>query len=413
MHKKLKKTVKVGVIGTRSRGRSIIKSLLEIEGVEVVAICDIYDDRLEEALNTIKETGVKEPECYKDYVRLLERDDIKAVIVSTPWITHIEMAIAAMKHGKYPCIEVGGAASIQECWDMVKTSEDTGIPCMLMGNSCYGQRKMALLNMVKKEMFGELIHFQCGYMHDLRRQVSTGIEERHGRIHNYFNRNGDNYPIHPIGLAAKCLNINRGNRFLSLTSMASKSRGINEWVKNNISEEHPFAKASFAQGDIVTTMIKCAHGETILLTLDTTLPRPYSQGLRVQGTKAIFMEDNNSIYFDRKSPEHTWEPFEKYMEEYEHPLWKEYLDFGIRGGHRGSDYLVLRAFIESVANDTSAPIDVYDTATWLAITTLSEDSIAMGSAPVPFPDFTNGKWINREPSHKSKFALNDVYDDLF
>jgi predicted dehydrogenase len=413
MYKELGKTIKVGVIGIRSRGRSIIRTLLEIKGVEVAAICDLSDSRLKETSDEMKSMGAKEPECYKDYIKLLERDDIRAVVVSTPWILHIEIAIAAMKRGKYPCIEVGGAASTKECWDLVKASEDTGIPCTIFGNSIYGRKKMALLNMAKKEAFGELIHCQCGYMHDFRRSLTMGLEEGRGRIYHYLNKNGDNYPIHGIGLMAKSLNINRGNRFLSLVSMASKSRGLNEWAKNNFGEEHPFATKKFTQGDIITTMIKCAHGETVLLTLDTTLPRPQSGGLKFQGTKAIYSGENDSVYFDGKSPEHTWEPFDKYMEEYEHPLWKEYLKFGVRGGHLGSDYLVLRGFIESVANNTLAPIDVYDTATWLAITTLSEDSIALGSSPVPFPDFTNGKWINREPVVKSKFALDRVFDDLF
>jgi predicted dehydrogenase len=405
------KKVKFGVIGSGGRGRSIIRGLVGMEDVELVAICDIYDDKLKEALEVIKEAGAKEPICYKDYMQLLKRDDVEAVVISTPWFIHVKIAIEAMKHGIWPAIEVGGAASIQECWDLVNTSEETGIPCMMLGNCNYARKELALLNMVKKQMFGELIHCQCGYMHDLRQQVTTGIERRHGRIYNYYNRNGDNYPMHGIGPVSKCLNINRGNRFLSLVSMSSKARGVNEWAKNNLGIDHPLTKANFAQGDIITTMLKCAHGETVLITLDTTLPRPYSRGLRIQGTKGLYTEANDSIYFDGKSPEHAWEPFEGFLEEYEHPIWKEYLDIGVRGGHGGNDYLVQRAFIESIKNNTSTPIDVYDTATWLAITVLSEDSIALGSTPVPFPDFTNGKWINREPAPKSKYALDDIYED--
>jgi predicted dehydrogenase len=405
--------VRLGVIGLGGRGTGLLSTLLDMEDVEIPAVCELYDDRLQAGMEQVAASGRKKAEGYKDYMDLLARDDIEGVIIPSSWTSHAEIAIAAMKAGKYAGPEVGGASSLEECWELVKTSEKTGMPCMMLENCCYGRNEMAILNMVKKDMLGELIHCQGGYEHDLRDEVAMGKENRHYRIHNYLNRNGDVYPTHELGPIAKFLKINRGNRFLALTSMSSKSRGLHEWAADNLGKEHILANTEFAQGDIVTTMIKCAHGETILLIHDTTLPRPYSRGGRVQGTKGLWMEDNNSIYIQGRSPEHTWESFDKYREEYEHPLWKEYVKLGVRGGHDGMDYLCLRAFVESIKAKIPTPIDVYDTAAWMAVTALSEQSVAKGSSPVSFPDFTNGKWINRNLGPASKYSLEVVDETLF
>jgi predicted dehydrogenase len=408
-----KSKVRLGFIGLSGRGKSLLGTVLAMADVDVPAVSELYEDRLQLGIEQVEASGRHRPEGYKDYRKLLERDDIDGVVIAASWTTHTEIAIDAMKAGKYVGMEVGGATSIKDCWDLIRTSETTGMPCMMLENCNYGREEMAILNMVKKNVLGEIIHCQCGYQHDLREEVACGIENRHYRIHNYLNRNGDVYPTHGLGPMAKFLNINRGNRFISLTSMASKSRGINEWVKNNKGEDHPLARADFALGDVITTMLKCAHGETVLIIHDTSLPRPYSRGGRVQGTKGIWMEDNKSIYIEGRSPGHTWEPFENYLKEYEHPLWKEYLNLGVQGGHGGMDYLVLRAYIESIKANTDTPIDVYDTATWMAVTALSEQSIATGSSVVAFPDFTNGKWINRKPGFPGKYSLDNVYDNLF
>jgi predicted dehydrogenase len=414
MNKKNDQTkVRLGVIGLGGRGIGLLGTLLEMEDVEIPAVCEIYDDRLQMGVDLVEASARQRPGGYKDYNELLARDDIDGVIIPSSWTSHTEIAIAAMKAGKYAGPEAGGASSLEECWGLVKTSEETGMPCMMLENACYGRTEMALIQMIKKGLFGDLIHCQSGYEHDLRDEVAMGIENRHYRIHNYLNRNGDIYPTHGIGPLSKYLGINRGNRFLTLTSMASKSRGLNEWVVENMGTDHPLAKADFTQGDIVTTMIKCAHGETILLTHDTTLPRPYSRAGRVQGTKGLWMEDNNSIYVQGKSPEHIWESFDHYRDENEHPLWKEFINLGVRGGHDGMDYLCLRSFVEAIKMKTSTPIDVYDTAVWMAITALSEQSIGQGSNSVSFPDFTNGKWINRNPGPKSKYSLDEVDESLF
>lgn len=397
--------VRLGVIGLGHRGRSLFALLQGMEEVEVPAVSDLHEDRLQLTAEEAGKASRPVPALYRDYKELLARADIDAVIVSSSWTSHAEIAIAAMKAGKAVGSEVGGASSLEECWELVRTSEATGAPCMLLENCCYGRSEMAVLNMVRQGLFGELIHCQGGYEHDLRDEVAMGIENRHYRIHNYLNRNGDLYPTHGLGLPAACLNINRGNRILSLSSIASKTRGIREWASEHLGPDHPAARSPIELGDIVTTMMKCAHGETILLTHDTSLPRPYSRAGRIQGTKGIWMEDGNTIYIEGSSPAHEWEPFDSYLERYEHPVWQRYLNDGVKGGHGGMDYLCLRDFVSSVAAGTRPPIDVYDMATWMAITVLSEQSVNAGGAPVAVPDFTNGKWIERtEPMLASTFV---------
>ncbi|MBO7535001.1 MAG: hypothetical protein J6T46_13510, partial [Victivallales bacterium] len=333
------------------------------------------------------------------------------VITPSSWTSHADVCIASMDAGKYAATEVGGATSVEQCWELVRTSERTKKPCMLLENCCYGREELTIFNMVKQGLFGELVHAEGGYQHDLRDEICNGRENRHYRLANYSNRNGEVYPTHELGPIAKCLNINRGNRMLTLTATASKARGLHEWIKNHRGEEYDLFNRQFTMGDVVTTVIKCAHGETITLTHDTSLPRPYSRGNRIEGTKGIWMEDKYAVYLEGVSPKaDVWDSLNNYYEKYEHPLWKWYRTEGVKGGHGGMDYLVLRAYVEAVKAGTQTPIDVYDTAAWMAVTCLSEDSVAMGSMPVAIPDFTNGKWFQREPAVLGKYCLTEVCD---
>lgn len=418
----MKEKVKIGFVGISGRGRSQLRELLNCEGVIVPAVCDIYQDRANDGRDIVKEAAGYEPEVYLDYKEMIARDDLDAVACCTTWITHSRIAIDSMRAGKHVAIEVGGAASIEECWQMVRASEETGKFCMLLENCCYDRNEMALFNMVKQGLFGEIIHMEGGYRHDLRDEICLGRENRHGRLVNFEHRNGELYPTHQLGPISKVLGINRGNRFISLSSMTSKSRGLHEWIVANKGEDYDLASYKFNQGDVTTTMIKCANGETIVLTHDCSLPRPYSRAYMIQGTKGIYQEDGDGIYLEGISPvkenewTHSFQNFQKdgYLDKYEHPLWKKYAIDGIHsGGHGGMDYLVLSAFAESVRLDAKPPIDVYDTAAWMAVTCLSEQSIAIGSAPVPFPDFTNGMWIEREHDRRGAFCLEEVCNEYF
>ena len=316
-----------------------------------------------------------------------------------------------MKAGKYTAVEVPAATTIEECWDLVNTSEETGMPCMILENVCYRRDVMAILNMVKQGMFGELIHCHCGYQHDLREvKFNPGVEfgpgangEAEWRTFQSINRNGDVYPTHGLGPVANYLDINRGNRFASLTSVATKTRGLHEYIVKTAGEDHPNADIIFKLGDIVTTLIRCNNGETILISHDTNLPRPYSLGFRVQGTKGIWMDDGSQIYIEGISQPHAWDPADPFLEKYDHPLWKKYEDQAEGAGHGGMDFFVIHAFIESVKNKVKPPLDVYDAAAWSVVSPLSERSIANGGEPQDFPDFTRGRWMVRKPV----FGLGD------
>lgn len=394
------KTVRLGVIGLGNRGILQTETLLQMPDIEIVAVCDVYEDRVQKGIDLVQKVTGNIPAGEQDFNKVIARNDIDAVCVFSSWETHIDICVRAMKAGKRVATEVGGACSLDECWKLVRAFEETGIECMILENCCYGIKEMTLLNMVRHGLFGEIVHCEGGYEHDLRDEIGNGDIDRHYRQGHFLARNGELYPTHELGPIAKYLKLNRGNRMVSLVSMASKSAGLHAWFMEH-RPDTDLCHRQVKEGDIVTTMIKCANGETILLVHDCTLPRPYSRGGRIQGTKGIWMEDNSSIFIEGKTPSdpsywtHRWESDKAYMEEFKHPLWKKYEEFGLRGGHGGSDYLVLRAFIESVQKGECPPIDTYDTASWMAITALSEQSIAMGSMPVPIPDFTEGRWLKK------------------
>ncbi|MBR4940404.1 MAG: Gfo/Idh/MocA family oxidoreductase [Clostridia bacterium] len=409
------KTANFGVIGISGRGSGMLREFLSAPGVVVTAVCDKYEDRARRGAEIVKEVTGRDIEWYTDYKELLAREDIKGVLICTTWITHARIAIDAMRAGKHAAFEVGGAASIEECWQMVRTSEETGKICMMIENCCYDRNEMAIFNMIKKGLFGEIVHMEGGYRHDLRDEINLGKENRHGRLANFTCRNGELYPTHQLGPIAKALSINRGNRFISLTSMASKSVGLHDWIVKNRGEDYYNFNRRFNCGDVVTTLIKCANGETVTLTHDCSLVRPYSRNYVVQGTNAIYNEGlhpyPNVIAIDGEG--HSWKDFDPIREEHEHPLWKKYVTDGVHAGHGGMDFLVLCAYAEAAVNDLPSPIDVYDTATWMAVTVLSEQSIALGSAPVAFPDFTSGAWIDREPYRRGMYCLEEVCEDCF
>ncbi|MBR5619776.1 MAG: Gfo/Idh/MocA family oxidoreductase [Clostridia bacterium] len=413
-----KKKTNFGIIGLGGRGQGMLGEFLDVPGVRVVAVCDKYADRAQAGVRIVQEETGETPDMYLDYKQLLQRDDIAAVLIMTTWITHARIAVDAMRAGKHAAIEVGGAASIEECWQMVRASEETGKYCMLLENCCYDRNEMALFNMVKQGMFGEIVHLEGGYRHDLRSEITLGRENRHGRLFNFMHRNGELYPTHQLGPICKLININRGNRMLSLCSITSKSRGLNVWLRDNKGADYDITEYPFNEGDVTTTMIRCANGETITLHHDCSLPRPYSRDYVIEGTRGIFQENSHGgeIYLDtmgEKGREPEWFEFPPVREKYEHPLWSKYTREGVHGGHGGMDFLVLSAFAESVIEGHEPPIDVYDTAAWMAVTCLSEQSAAMGGQPVPIPDFTNGMWIDRAPYHRGLYCLGEVCTDFF
>ncbi|WP_317368787.1 Gfo/Idh/MocA family oxidoreductase [uncultured Tyzzerella sp.] len=400
----MKDKINLAMIGLGARGIGLLQLVyLQHEDVEIPVVCDVYEDRCQEAADLIEKTGRKRPITTTNYKDILNDKDIDAVILCTSWDKHINICIEFMEVGKYVGCEVGGAHSIQECWKLVEAYERTKTPVMLLENCIYGRDEMMIENMSTQGILGKIVHCEGGYRHDLREEIAYGKEKRHYRLLNYIHRNGENYPTHELGPIAKILKINRGNRMISLTSIASKSWGMKEYIKEHKADDIELVNTDFAQGDIVNTIITCANGETITLTLDTTLPRYYSRGFYVQGTKGMYCEDNKSLFIEGEEHEKDhfnwqkhWGNVEQYREKYDHPVWKKYLSEGIKQGHDGMDWLVFCDFVDCVKNKTEVPIDVYDMAAWMCITALSEQSIAMGGQPVAIPDFTNGAWISRK-----------------
>ncbi|MCC6366362.1 MAG: Gfo/Idh/MocA family oxidoreductase [Bryobacterales bacterium] len=406
--KPLDRPLRIGFIGTGSRGSSLLRSTLKFPNVLVPAVCDINETALTRAVSTVESAGQPRPEAYgrgiDDWKRLVARDDLDAVINAGPWQLHAPMSVATMRAGKYAATEVPAAVTVEQCWDMVNASEETGMPCMILENVCYFRNALLVLNMIRKGMFGELTHCEGGYQHDVRSAfLSRGGErgpagEVTWRGMHAARNNGNLYPTHPIGPISWWLDINRGDRFSYLTSMSSKSRGMTHFAIKNFGPDHPSAKRAWALGDVNTTLIRTENGATITLYHDTVSPRPYDLILRVQGTQGIYSGTLDKFYFEGRSAKvDVWDDPEPYYKEFEHPLWRDLAETARSHGHGGADYIEIHEFLKAVRNRTQTPIDVYDAAAWSSLYPLTVQSVAARSQPVDIPDFTRGKWKTRKP----------------
>lgn len=410
------KTVRVAMIGMGERGKQLMDPLLKMKDVQVVAVCDAYEDRTAAAAETVKKECGSAPFMSQDYKEVLSHGDVDVAVISTSWQYHIAIAIEAMKQGVFAAMEVGGTYDLQECYDLVQAYEQTKTPFFFLENCCYGHRELMCLNMARAGAFGELVHCDGAYKHDLRKEVSYGKENRHYRLPHYIHHNCENYPTHDLGPIAKILGINRGNRMLHLVSVASKARGLAQYIRDHKPDDAELLNTEFRQGDIVTTVITCENGETITLTLDTTLPRIYSRNFTVHGTKGMYQEDGDYVFLEKDlkvdiaeidtDPQKIWKNADEYAKVYDNDLWKHKSAGMIASGHGGMDYLVLRAMLSAARGESYPAIDVYDAASWMCITALSEQSIASGNMPVEIPDFTNGKYKNRTEKSTGKYALD-------
>ena len=400
------KNVNIAMIGLGGRGAGHLDYILKYQpDVTILGVCDLYEDRAEDARKMVLERRGNDPVCTTDSDKIFEIPGLDAVVIATSWKDHVPLCITAMKKGIRPGVEVAGAYSIDQLWQLVHTYEETKVPVMFLENCCYGREELMLLNMVRQGAFGTLVHLEGAYHHDLCNEITEGRENRHYRLEEYKHRNCDNYPTHALGPICQMLNINHGNRMLTVNSIANRPVGLNDYLRRPGAKNADLADYPFAQGDVVTTVIKCAGGETITLNLDTSTPHAYSRGLRVQGTKGCYIEDNQSIFLDGVNSDREpwwkeqWGNVEQFRDQYEHRIWKEFLQSDVTAGHGGIDHLVFCAFFESIRSNTLPPIDVYDMASWMCITVLSEQSVSMAGAPVPVPDFTNGKWERDYPCH--------------
>ncbi len=390
--------VRIGYVGVGGMGTAHVENLLKIEGAEIVAVCDIVESRVKRAQDMVEKAGFKRPDGYSkndfDWQHVCERPDIDLVYSATPWQWHVPVSLAAMRSGKHAVTEVPAALTLDECWELVEAAEETGKYCIMMENCNYDKVEMMILNMVKKGMFGELLHAECGYLHDLRAvkydMEGEGVWRRDFSMH----RNGDLYPTHGLGPIMQCMDINRGNYFDYLVSFGTKTRGLHEYAVNRFGAGAPEAGEKFTLSDIVTTVIRTMNGETIVVTHDTSSPRPYSRDIMVQGTHGLVRKyPEPKIYIEGVSQtDDKWEPINEYLKKYQHPVWVELEGASAGAGHGGMDFIEDYRLINALLKGETPDMDVYDAVAMSVVTPLSELSIAREGKPVKFPDFTRGMW---------------------
>ena len=397
--------VKTAIIGLGCRGELLASIIADMEEAQIVAICDLYEDRRNKAAEMVQKKNGYTPKVSADYRELLQDDAVDAVIIAASWEAHIQIAVDSLRAGKVTALEVGGAYSVEECESLVRTYEQYKTPFMFLENCCYGKFELLSTALVRKGMLGEIVYCHGAYGHDLRGEVLGGRVNRHYRLQNYIERNCENYPTHELGPIARLLGINRGNKMRSLVSVASKSAGLEEFARTARNPDPSLVGQAFAQGDIVNTLITCEDGTTISLKLDTTLPRYYSREFTVRGTKGSCLQDINAVLLDDEGLEEFFDPqdsVKKYLNnaekfvDYLPDIWKNVEKDRLRCGHGGMDYLMLREFFHSVQEGKPMPIDVYDAAAWMVVTPLSAQSIKNNGLPVAVPDFTGGRWKNRK-----------------
>ncbi len=399
--------VRVGLIGIGERGSGHLSHLLALEGVEVRAICDSHGPTLQAGQKQFTDKHLPVPPSYGkdeyDYRNMLDRDDIDLVMVVTPWEKHVSMAVDAMNRGKHVFTEVPAAVTVEEAWKLVDTAEKTQRHCMMMENCCYGREELLVLNMCRLGLFGELLHGEGAYIHDLRTQM---FQLDHGcgswRTAHYTKRNGNLYPTHGLGPVAQYMSINRGDRFDYLTSMSSPARMRDIFAKEHFPEDSIRRKSKYVCGDINTTIVKTALGRTIMVQWDEQLARPYPRLNLIQGTKGVWGGYPQRVVIEgtTKTAE-EWtegEGLETFYDKYEHPLWKRVGDEAkVQGGHGGMDWVMLWRAIYCLRNGLPLDQSVYDAAAWSVISPLSEWSVAHRGQSVDVPDFTRGKWKTTEP----------------
>lgn len=406
----VKESIRIGFIGTGNRGKGLLKGLLNIQGANIVAIAEPVKINIDLAAKACAKKGVT-PKLYSngdfEYRNMLEKEKLDVVLIATPWDWHTKMAVEAMQSGCDVLVEVPAAETVEECWQLVKTSQKTGKQCMMMENACYGREELMVLNMVRLGVFGEITHAEGAYIHEMRKKFHHSKPE-HGngfwRCDKWVKHNANLYPTHGIGPLAQYMNINRGDKFDYLVSMSSPSVARQEYIAAKFPEGHKWRKAEFAAGDMNTSIIKTALGKTIMLQYDICTPRPYTRINLVQGSKGTFRGYPERILIDGVTDGHKWEKTDKFHEKYDHPLIKKMWEVSAKqGGHGGMDYLMLWRIIYCLKHGMPLDQDVYDAASWSAIVELTGKSVANRSMPTDFPDFTEGKWKNRQ-----QFELKNI-----
>jgi hypothetical protein len=393
--------VRIGFVGVGLQGGGHVRNFLRIDGVDIVAVCDIDEPRAEEVASWVADVGKEPPELYTrgetDFRRLCERDDIDLVFNATPWRWHVPVCVEALETDKHTAVEVPAAITLEGCWRLVETAERTARHCVMMENCNYGRSEMMVLNMVRQGLLGELLHGEAAYIHDLRSIKFSDANEGLWRLQHSVERNANLYPTHGLGPVAQCMDINRGDCFDYLVSLSSPAKGLALYAAERFGANDSRATVRYALGDMNSSLIRTRRGRSILLQHDTTTPRPYSRLNLVQGTRGVFAGFPDRIFIEGEAEGHEWSDVEPYRERFEHPLWSEQADDAEGAGHGGMDYLEDYRLVRCLLEGTPTDMDVYDAAALSAPVELSELSVARGSEPVEFPDFTRGAYRTRPP----------------
>ena len=403
-------TVRIGIIGTGLRGRSTLGEFLNIPGVRVTALCDVVQEKADRAKAMVEKAGQPSPAVYvkgdRGFEELVKRDDIDYVYIATPWEWHVPNGLAAMNAGKHCGMEVPAGYTLADIWKLVDTSERTRRHCMMLENCCYDYDELLVLNIVQAGLLGEIVHGEGAYNHDLREILFEKRDEGLWRRHHHTLRNSNLYPTHGLGPVANYMNINRGDKFDYLVAMNSNSAGLEEYRRHKLPADDPRQKEVYKCGDYSTSLIKTNAGKTVMLQHNVSTPRPYDRINLVQGTKGIFRDYPSRIYIEKDKGDHRWQTIDAYKKDHEHDLWRVVGEQARKlGGHGGMDYLMCWRLVQCLREGIVPDMDVYDAAAWSVPGPLSEMSVARGSMPIRFPDFTRGKWRQARQSIPSKIEV--------
>lgn len=398
------RVIRLAVIGLGYRGMSFVKRKLDLfPDVAVTSLCDVSEERMREACGEIRARG-GDVRCSSDFREALNAPGLDAVLINTGWESHREIALYAMRKGIAVGCEVGREYSIEACRELVAVQQSTGTPYMYLENCCFGREEALATEMARAGCFGSIVFCSGSYSHDLRDSlVRAKLEGDPYRFDNYASRTGDSYPTHDLGPIAFLLNLNRGNRIRSLVSASSKAAGLNDYMQDRDDVPEALKRTRFRQGDLIETLLTCENGELIRLTLDTTLPVIRSRNLTVRGTRGFYLQATNSVHIGPEPVETGSADYYRSHIDNAKAYENDYLPACLRNlteaqrndGHGGMDWLTYHSFFRAVAKHTPVPIDVYDAATWMAVSVLSEQSILCGGTPQEMPDFTDGAWKNR------------------
>jgi hypothetical protein len=393
--------VRIGYVGIGGQGSGHVRNLLKIPGCRITAVCDIRPERTDWATKQITAAGQPAPTAYtrgpRDFERLCETEQLDLVYNATPWEFHVPIRLAAMKNGKHTATEVPAAMTLDDCWAIVEAAEKHQKHCVMMENCNYDRMEMMVFNMVRQGCFGELLHAEGGYLHDLRRIKFSETGEGLWRRAWAMKLDGNLYPTHGLGPVANCLDVNRGDRFDYLVSMSGPSRGLQDWANEHVAADSPKRNERYVLGDVNVSMIKTVRGRTIVVEHCTNLPRPYSRIHLVQGTKGLFQGYPDRVYIEGRGKDDQWQAANDLLSEFEHPLWKEIAGTAKDAGHGGMDYIEDYRLIKCLREGKPTDMTVYDAAALSAVVELSVQSNAKRSKSVDIPDFTRGRWKSTPP----------------